>query len=335
METYDANVLGGPGTLTDFLAQAEANPSNPALTAAAVNAYIEAGFALVVEQVTASPTSGVELPGNTITLSLKFGQAVTVTGTPTLTLNDGGTATYTGGSGTSALTFSYTVGATDNTVSALAITQANLPSGATITDTTGNPVNLSGAAVTFSGLQIDPPSGPKISSVVESPSSGDLNAGNTVTFTLNMAGAVTVAGGTPTLTLNDGGTASYTGGSGTSALTFSYTVAAGQNTAALAATAVNLNSATVNDGSGNPANFSLTRAYSERAADRHVDAVGVLGGGLWYRDHGWLRRPRGRQRSDADGQPERGGDSGGRDPDADAQRRRHSELYAADRGPMP
>ena len=32
-------------------------------------------------------------------------------GTPTLTLNDGGTATYTGGSGTNALTFSYTVAA--------------------------------------------------------------------------------------------------------------------------------------------------------------------------------------------------------------------------------
>ena len=31
-------------------------------------------------------------------------------GTPTLTLNDGGTATYIGGSGTNALTFSYTVG---------------------------------------------------------------------------------------------------------------------------------------------------------------------------------------------------------------------------------
>ena len=58
-----------------------------------------------------------------------------------------------------------------------------------------------------------------------------------------MSEAVTVntAGGTPTLTLNDGGTATYTGGSGTSALTFSYTVAAGQNTADLAVTAVNVN----------------------------------------------------------------------------------------------
>ena len=45
-----------------------------------------------------------------MTLTLNLSEAVTVAGgTPTLTLNDGGTATYTGGSGTSALTFSYTV----------------------------------------------------------------------------------------------------------------------------------------------------------------------------------------------------------------------------------
>ena len=93
---------------------------------------------------------------------------------------------------------------------------------------------------------------------MESPASGDLNAGKTVTLTLNLSEAVTVAGGTPTLTLNDGGTATYSGGSGTNALTFSYTVGAGQNTADLAATAVNLNSATITDGAGNAANLSLT-----------------------------------------------------------------------------
>ena len=105
---------------------------------------------------------------------------------------------------------------------------------------------------------LETPLAPTVSSVVESPSSGDLDAGKTVTLTLNLSEAVTVAGGTPTLTLNDGGTATYTGGSGTNALTFSYTVAAGQNTASLAATAVNLNSATVTDGAGNAANLSLT-----------------------------------------------------------------------------
>ena len=80
------------------------------------------------------------------------------------------------------------------------------------------------------------------------------------------------SGGTPTLTLNDGGTATYTGGSGTNALTFSYTVAAGQNTARLAVTAVNLNGATVKDSGGNAANFSLTGLTADRPADRHHDA---------------------------------------------------------------
>ena len=89
------------------------------------------------------------------------------------------------------------------------------------------------------------PTGPTVSSVVESPSSGDLDAGKTVTLTLGLSEAVTVAGGTPTLTLNDGGTATYSGGSGTNALSFSYTVGAGQNTPDLRAPAVNLNGATI------------------------------------------------------------------------------------------
>ena len=181
-----------------------------------------------------------------------------VSGTPTLTLNDGATATYSGGSDTNALAFSYTVGASDSAVSALAITQANLPNGATIQDLAGNNANLAGALTTFSGLQIDPPSGRTLSSINESPAGGDLNAGKTVSFTLNLNEAVTVAGGSPTLTLNDGSTATYSGGSGSNALTFSYTVGAGQNTAALAATAVNLNSATISDGAGNAANLSLS-----------------------------------------------------------------------------
>ena len=97
-------------------------------------------------------------------------------------------------------------------------------------------------------LQIDTTT-PTVASVATSGTgitagSGDLTTGNVVTLTVNLSEAVTVntTGGTPTLTLNDGGTATYTGGTGTNALTFSYTVAAGQNTADLAVTAVNLNS---------------------------------------------------------------------------------------------
>ena len=83
---------------------------------------------------------------------------------------------------------------------------------------------------------------PTVPSVVASGSgidgsgNGDLNAGHLVTLTINMSEVVTVAGGVPTLSLNNGGTASYTGGSGSNALTFSYTVGAGDDTSDLAVT---------------------------------------------------------------------------------------------------
>ena len=192
-----------------------------------------------------------------MTLTLNLSEAVTVAGgTPTLTLNDGGTATYSGGSGTNALTFSYTVGAGQNTPD-LTATAVNLNS-ATITDGAGNAANLSLSGLTQSGPQIDTTTPGDHRRLRSRPSSGDLDAGKTVTLTLNLSEAVTVAGGTPTLTLNDGGTATYSGGSGTSALTFSYTVGAGQNTADLTVTAVNLNAATITDGAGNAANLSLS-----------------------------------------------------------------------------
>ena len=71
-----------------------------------------------------------------------------------------------------------------------------------------------------------------------------------------MSEVVTVAGGTPTLVLNNGGTASYVGGSGTDTLTFSYTVAAGQDTGDLAVSSFNLNGATVQGASGDNADLS-------------------------------------------------------------------------------
>ena len=79
---------------------------------------------------------------------------------------------------------------------------------------------------------------------------GDLNAGHVVTLTVTLSEAVTVAGGTPMLVLNNGATASYVGGSGTDALTFSYTVAAGQDTGDLAVSSFDLNGATVQGASG-------------------------------------------------------------------------------------
>jgi hypothetical protein len=77
-----------------------------------------------------------------------------VTGTPTLALNDGGTATYDAAESTAtSLAFDYTVAATDMSVASLAATTITLPTGASIDDAAGNPI----AAVSLTGLtQVGP-----------------------------------------------------------------------------------------------------------------------------------------------------------------------------------
>ena len=55
-------------------------------------------------------------------------QPVFVTGTPTLSLNDRGTATYAGGSGTSKLVFNYTDAATDMAVAQYSASSRPTPS---------------------------------------------------------------------------------------------------------------------------------------------------------------------------------------------------------------
>ena len=57
-----------------------------------------AGFQSPIVSLAAAAT-GSYVAGNTLTLTLYMSEAVNVSGTPTLALNDGGTATYKGGSG--------------------------------------------------------------------------------------------------------------------------------------------------------------------------------------------------------------------------------------------
>jgi beta-glucanase (GH16 family) len=243
-----------------------------------------------VTQATASPGSGVEHVGDTVALTLGFNEAVTVTGKPTLTLNDGSTATYVSGSGTNTLIFHTTVTSTNTATSALAVTAVNLVSGASIKDASGLSASLSGAAKTFSGLQIDPTPvttppvttppvttppvttppvttppaiQPSVIKATASPGSGVAHVGDTIVLTFGFNEAVTVTG-MPTATLNDGGTATYFSGSGTNALVFHTTVTSTNTaTSALAVTGANLPSgASIKDASGLSANLSGTVTFS-------------------------------------------------------------------------
>lgn len=115
-----------------------------------------------VTSVVASPSNGVEEPGDTVTFTIAMNRAVTISGgTPTLTLNDGGIATY-DAAATAALgdptrmVFSYTVGASDSEVNGLAFVRGD-QNGSVIVDAQGKGPDFSGIfSASFSGLQIAP-----------------------------------------------------------------------------------------------------------------------------------------------------------------------------------
>ncbi|HEY1733228.1 MAG TPA: Ig-like domain-containing protein, partial [Acidimicrobiales bacterium] len=103
-----------------------------------------------------SIATGTVRAGGALTITLTMSSPVTVGGTPTLSLNDGGTATYDATASTSAaLVFDYTVDEGEQ-ATALAVTGVNLPNGATIVDGLGNDAGLTlPPSANFSGLRID------------------------------------------------------------------------------------------------------------------------------------------------------------------------------------
>ncbi len=253
-----ATVTNGAGNAADLSAAV----TNPVGTLT-----IDATTPTVMSVIATAPNEDLST-GEVVTIAVHLSEAVTVTSSiPRLVLNDGAAAIYTSGTGTNTLTFSYTVAAGQNTPD-LTVTAINL-NGAMVKDMVGaNAADLS-AAVTNLALQVDTKA-PTVTSVAANPATGDLNGGKVVTLTIHLSEVVMVAG-VPTLTLNDGGTATYATGTGTNALNFNYTVAAGQNTADLAVTAVNLGSATVKDGAGNAAN--LSGAVSNPAGTLQIDTT--------------------------------------------------------------
>ena len=221
-----------------------------------------------VTSTTANGTYGVS---SVITITVGWSTAVVVTGTPELALNSGGTATYASGSGTSTLTFTYTVAAGQNSSKLdYTSTTALTLNGGTIFDTVTNPnaANLTLAAPGSSGsiggtksIAIDT-TAPTVTGVTSTTANGTYGVNSVITITVGWSENVAVTG-TPKLTLNSGGTASYSSGSGTSTLTFTYTVAAGQNSAKLdytSTSALTLNGGTIFDTVTNPNAANLTLA---------------------------------------------------------------------------
>jgi hypothetical protein len=216
-----------------------------------------------VSSTTANGTYGV---GANIAITVTFSGAVNVTGTPLLALNSGGTASYTSGTGTSTLTFNYTVASGQNSAKLdYTSTGALTLNGGTIKDSANNNATLTlpapGAAGSLSANKniVINTTAPTVTNVSSTTSNGTYGVGASIAVTVTFSSPVNVTG-TPQLALNSGGTASYASGTGTSTLTFSYTVSAGQNSAHLDYTstaALSLNGGTIQDLANNNAVLTL------------------------------------------------------------------------------
>ena len=98
-----------------------------------------------------------------------------------------------------------------------------------------------------------------VTNVTSSTANGRYKAGAAVSIQVSFSAAVNVTG-TPQLALNSGGTAFYASGSASNTLSFTYTVAGGQNSAHLdyaSSSALSANGGTVTDAGSNAAVLTL------------------------------------------------------------------------------
>lgn len=246
-------------------------------------------------------TTSVNLPANktyslgqTLDLTVNFSEDVYVTGIPIvqINLNTGGTvnAIYFNGSGTSALTFRYTVNQGELDSDGINIlTTINL-NGGSVDGLGGTPSNtlLNGIGnstfVKVDGIN------PTVTSVT-APSNGTYTAGQNVDFSVNFSESVFVSG-TPSfpVTLNDGGivNATYVSGTGSSSLLFRYPVARG--TADLdgitVGASVALNSGTIKDAVTNDAITTLNNVGNTTLVKvdgkTHVTVTGIVANNRTY-----------------------------------------------------
>ena len=192
-----------------------------------------------VVQVTSSVTNATYGVGSVIPIQIIFGETVTVTGTPQLTLETGTideVVNYTSGSGSHTLVFNYTVAQGDTSADLNYKNTSSLAfNSGTIKDSNGNDATLTlptlSDANSLAGnkaIVID--SIPSVSNITSATADGTYEPGDSISIQVLFNLPVIVTG-TPTLTLETGTTdavVSYTSGSGTSTLIFNYTVSAGE-----------------------------------------------------------------------------------------------------------
>lgn len=226
------------------------------------------GPALSVSSSSHSQTASDLAIGGSVSITLNMSeQNLKVSGTPGLTLSDGGTANYVASASNltaGVLVFKYTVTAGQNAPD-LQVTGA--ASGTwSVTDQSGNEADFSGAVQDL-GLVVDTDT-PAVSGVTAhvasgpTPNAGYAVAGDTVEIDIALSdGPLVVTGGSPVLKLGSLATtfASTATDLTDGILAFDYTLAKNQKLTALKISSLTLPKGIgVTDGAGNAANLKLT-----------------------------------------------------------------------------
>ncbi|MBV2263517.1 MAG: cadherin domain-containing protein, partial [Thauera sp.] len=203
--------------------------------------------------------------GDTVTATVTFSEAVTVTGQPQLALSIGGTtvlADFADVSGRS-IRFTYTIESGQVDLDGISIDADSLRlEGATIQDIAGNHAVPTHAAVAANGdFRVDT-TAPVITAVAYGSNDGALALGEAVDLEITFSEAVSISGRVE-LTLTNGGTASYKSGAGTNKLVFGYSALEGQDASDLGVVAL---VGTVSDLAGNAADLSFASGYNPQGS---------------------------------------------------------------------
>jgi Bacterial Ig-like domain (group 1)/Invasin, domain 3 len=221
-----------------------------------------------------SPADSVYKTSSNLDFTVTFTRPVTVTGIPRIQLTVGQStvyANYISGSGSSILSFRYTVQAGDSDADGIVITSPVALNGGTIEDSSNGNATLTFTPPTSSGVKVD-----GIDIVLASvmpPTDGTYIKGQNLDFVAHFNSAPVITG-TPRISLTLGTSsryASYVNASGNSA-TFRYTVVDGDfaATGIVVSSNIDMNGGTIKDGFGD--NAVVTFA-GETFANKKVDAV--------------------------------------------------------------
>ena len=239
------------------------------------SAIVIDGIVPEINMVTSSAPNGTYKMGDVIPISATFSEVVNVTGDPQLLLETGvndAIAYYSGGTGTTVLSFSYTVAAGDTSPDLSYVnSQSLLLNGGTIMDTVGNNSNLTlihpGIGNSLSAIKNLVVDGiaPSVEIVSAISADSSYGAGELLELTISFHEPVYVNGAGPQLVLAMGsaaeGVANYHGGgTGNRTLVMHYTVLMGDNSSDLdysGTDALSFNNTTIRDIAGNDAELLL------------------------------------------------------------------------------